>query len=73
MAPKLITYLIGLISFGYLIINIYLYKKNKKAGYGYKFPIFKIVGAVVVFCIFLYAMMTGQTYDDLISSINGLF
>lgn len=70
MTPTIITYLIGIVTFGYLSVTIFLYKKNKKNGQGNSIPIFTILAALIVFCLCIYALITGQTYDDLMNLIN---
>jgi hypothetical protein len=73
MTPELITYLIGLITFGYLIVNIVFYYRNKKRGVGFRFRPLYLVAAGIVFLISLYAIITGQTYYDLVDQINASF
>lgn len=73
MTPQIITYLICAITFIYLAVTIYTYIKNKREGKGYKVRIFYILAALVVFILSVYAILTGQTYDDLVTSINSLF
>ncbi|MGG0824976.1 hypothetical protein ABE099_19095 [Paenibacillus turicensis] len=73
MTPELITYLIGLITCGYLIFNIVFYYRNKKRGLGFQFRPLYLIAAGIVFLISLYATATGQTYYDLVDQINASF
>ncbi|EPH77723.1 hypothetical protein D929_00048 [Enterococcus faecalis 02-MB-P-10] len=72
MSQKLITYLVCFITFSYLALSLYTYRKNKKNGYGYSIKIFYILASIIVFLLSVYAIVTGQTYDDLITKINTL-
>ncbi len=73
MTPQIITYLIFLISLGYIGFNVFTYLKNKNNGYGFHFKPLYLIAAGILFLISLYAIATGQTYDNLVDQINGLF
>lgn len=73
MTPQIITYLIFLISLGYIGFNVFTFSKNKNNGYGFQFKPLYLIAAGILFLISLYAIATGQTYDNLVDQINGLF
>lgn len=61
MTPQLITYLVCLITFGYLVVNLFLCLRSKKNGNGFTFrPIYLIV-TLIVFLLSVYAIASGQT------------
>lgn len=73
MTPQLITYLIFFISLGYIGFNFFSYYKNKNNGYGFHFKPLYLIAAGILLLISIYAIATGQTYDNLVDKINGSF
>ncbi|MUN73889.1 hypothetical protein [Enterococcus casseliflavus] len=73
MTPEIITYLICLLTFSYLAVTVFTFVKNRRTGDGYRLRIFYVLAAALVFLLSVYAIATGQTYDDLVTSINDLF
>jgi len=73
MTPEIITYLICLLTFAYLAVTVFTFVKNRRTGDGYRLRIFYVLAAALVFLLSVYAIATGQTYDDLVTSINDLF
>lgn len=73
MTPEIITYLICFLTFAYLAVMVFTFVKNRRTGDGYRLRIFYVLAAALVFLLSVYAIATGQTYDDLVTSINDLF
>lgn len=73
MTPQLITYLILFISLGYIGFNLFSYYKNKNDGYGFHFKPLYLIAAGILLLISIYAIATGQTYDNLVDKINVSF
>ncbi|MEQ7138093.1 hypothetical protein ABQD81_04800 [Enterococcus casseliflavus] len=54
-------------------MTVFTFVKNRRTGDGYHLRIFYVLAAALVFLLSVYAIATGQTYDDLVTSINDLF
>ncbi|WP_033165606.1 hypothetical protein [Clostridium sp. KNHs205] len=73
MTPQIITYIVCFITLGYLAVNLFLYLRHKNNGSGFTFrPVYLIV-TLIVFLLSVYAIATGQTYDDIVTKINDMF
>jgi predicted PurR-regulated permease PerM len=73
MTPEIITYLICGLTFLYLAVTAYTFFKSRRLGTEYQVRIFYVLAAAIVFLISVYAIATGQTYDDLVTAINDMF
>ncbi|WP_239253634.1 hypothetical protein [Listeria ilorinensis] len=73
MSPQIVTYLILLITAVYLGYTIYSARRARKMGMRISFQPIRWIGAALVFCLALVAVVTNMTYDDLIDIINGWF
>ncbi|MBP1040009.1 hypothetical protein I6N95_03185 [Vagococcus sp. BWB3-3] len=72
MTPQLLTYLLAVIPLALLGIEFYTYNKNKKNGHGFVLKPFKLAAYAFVLVLAVYAIVTGQTYEDIVTRIEGM-
>ncbi|MFK4565873.1 hypothetical protein [Enterococcus sp. UD-01] len=67
-----ITYIIFGLALFYFVYQMYMIRKNRKAGHGYVIRPLRLIAAVLVLLIALYGIITGQTFDDVNGQIENL-
>ncbi|MBC1376223.1 lipase maturation factor family protein [Listeria sp. FSL L7-0091] len=70
MSPQILTYVILVAATLYLVSSIYPIIKAKKNNYTVVVRPLRIIAAVIVILLAIFAIVTGNTYDSIIDSIN---
>lgn len=70
MTPQIFTYVILIVSVLYVVYSIYPIFKAKKNNQEIVVRPIRIVAAVIVMILAIYAIATGNTYDSIIDAIN---
>ncbi|MFI3805639.1 hypothetical protein [Vagococcus fluvialis] len=70
MTPRTITYLMSIVTFGYLFFEVKMYQNNKKNGESYVVKIISLTAAIIVLILSLYSIFTGQSYQELVDKIS---
>ncbi|MBC1471008.1 hypothetical protein [Listeria seeligeri] len=72
MSQTVITYLILVLAGGYAISTIVSLVRTRRNGGEVVFRPLRLIAAIIVFLLAIFAVVTNTTYDELISKVEDL-